>query len=192
MLNHLWEDPMPQDLIFKLMFLEDLMVSASLDEKGRELIFVNDLFCKTTGFEKSEVIGRNCSFLQGADTDPAHKKAIREGFDNDHIVFQDILNYKKNRVPFINRLIIFSLKVQSKRFLVGLQTIRHVVTKEKPTPELLGMSDIELSHADLNHYLRNPLTIFQSASEEAFKEGIHRMVDFVSNLDNVKKYPPVY
>ena len=34
------------------------------------LMYVNEAFCRMTGYERDEIIGRNCRFLQGPDTDP--------------------------------------------------------------------------------------------------------------------------
>jgi len=46
------------------------------------IVYVNDAFCKITGYARDETIGRNCRFLQGADTDMAAvdrlRTAIRE------------------------------------------------------------------------------------------------------------------
>ena len=33
------------------------------------IVFVNDAFCAMSGYDRGEIVGRNCRFLQGADTD---------------------------------------------------------------------------------------------------------------------------
>ncbi len=35
------------------------------------VVFVTDTFCSITGYRRDEILGRNCRFLQGRDTDPA-------------------------------------------------------------------------------------------------------------------------
>ena len=42
------------------------------------LVFVNNAFIKLTGYSEEEVIGRNCRFLQGPDTDPQAIQRIRD------------------------------------------------------------------------------------------------------------------
>ena len=41
------------------------------------IVYVNDAFKKTTKYARDEVLGRNCRFLQGPDTDPAARKQLR-------------------------------------------------------------------------------------------------------------------
>lgn len=41
-------------------------------------MYVNEAFCRMTGYERDEIIGRNCRFLQGPDSDPGAIARIRE------------------------------------------------------------------------------------------------------------------
>ena len=41
------------------------------------LMYVNEAFCRMTGYERDEIMGRNCRFLQGPDTDPGRRRAHR-------------------------------------------------------------------------------------------------------------------
>ena len=68
------------------------------------IVFASDAFCRYTGYDRDEVLGRNCRFLQGPDTDPAAVQAIREALEARRPVTVDILNYRKDGTPFWNRL----------------------------------------------------------------------------------------
>ena len=41
------------------------------------IVFVNDAFCRMSGYGPEEIVGGNCRFLQGADPDPAAVERIR-------------------------------------------------------------------------------------------------------------------
>jgi len=68
------------------------------------MIYVSDEFERQTGYPAEEAIGRNCRFLQGADTDQHAVEAIRQALKARTTFTIDILNYRKDRTPFTNRL----------------------------------------------------------------------------------------
>jgi PAS domain S-box-containing protein len=41
------------------------------------IVFANDAFYELTGYSEAEMIGHNCRFLQGSDTDPAALASLR-------------------------------------------------------------------------------------------------------------------
>ena len=45
------------------------------------IVYVNEAFCRITGYAREEVIGRNCRFLQGPDTDPAVVDRLRTALE---------------------------------------------------------------------------------------------------------------
>ncbi len=69
------------------------------------IVFVNDAFCRLCNYSREEILGRNCRFLQGVDTDPATVAKIRAAIDAVVPVRTDILNYRKNGETFWNRLL---------------------------------------------------------------------------------------
>ena len=73
-------------------------------EAGNPLIYVNRAFVDLTGYERDEAVGRNCSFLQGPHTDPAHVEAVREALDAREVRVIELLNYRKDGSTFWNSL----------------------------------------------------------------------------------------
>lgn len=68
------------------------------------IVFVNAAFQTLTGYDRSEIIGRNCRFLQGPETAASTVAAIREAVEAGHDLQIDILNYRKDGTPFWNAL----------------------------------------------------------------------------------------
>jgi sigma-B regulation protein RsbU (phosphoserine phosphatase) len=70
----------------------------------RPLIYANEGFERVTGYPIAEVLGRNCRFLQGADTDPAAVAEIRAAIAAQRECVVEILNYRRDGTTFWNRL----------------------------------------------------------------------------------------
>ncbi|CAO4186628.1 HWE histidine kinase domain-containing protein [Methylorubrum extorquens] len=70
------------------------------------IVFVNGAFSKLTGYSREEILGRNCRFLQGPETDPRDVARIRDAVERRVPVEIDLLNHKKSGEVFWNRLLI--------------------------------------------------------------------------------------
>ncbi len=70
------------------------------------IVFVNQAFCTITGYPREEIIGKNCRFLQGKDTDPAVVAQIRAAQAEQRPFRGTLLNYRKDGTPFWNGLTI--------------------------------------------------------------------------------------
>ena len=68
------------------------------------MIYVSEEFEAQTGYSALEAMGRNCRFLQGPDTNPHAIEAIRQGLKAQTRFTIDILNYRKDGMPFVIRL----------------------------------------------------------------------------------------
>ena len=68
------------------------------------IIHVSEEFERQTGYSADEVIGRNCRFMQGPETEPAAVDLIRAGLRAKTTFTVDILNYRKDGSTFMNRL----------------------------------------------------------------------------------------
>ena len=74
------------------------------------LVFVNDAFCRLSGYAREEVLGRNCRFLQGPTTDPAAVAQVRAAVRAAEPLEIDIRNHRKNGEPFWNRLLLAPIR----------------------------------------------------------------------------------
>lgn len=73
------------------------------------LVAVNDAFCALTGYDREEIVGRNCRFLAGPATEPWLTDRIRAGTRAHRPVLVEILNYKKDGTPFRNAVLVAPL-----------------------------------------------------------------------------------
>ena len=69
------------------------------------VVFANDSFCRLTGYDRDDIVGQNCRFLQGPETDPATVRAIHDAVERVEALEIDIRNHRKNGEPFWNRLL---------------------------------------------------------------------------------------
>lgn len=68
------------------------------------IVFANRAFRELTGFDESEIIGHNCRFLQGEDTDPAAIERVRQAIASEQVCVVELLNYRKDGSKFWNAL----------------------------------------------------------------------------------------
>ena len=69
------------------------------------VVFANTAFCRLSGYTREEILGRNCRFLQGPETDPATVAKIRETVRRVGSIEIDIRNHRKDGELFWNRLL---------------------------------------------------------------------------------------
>ncbi len=69
------------------------------------LVYVNEGFERITGYTVAEIIGRNCRFLQGPDTDPAVHMQMRQMLAAGEACQVVLRNYRKDGTAFWNELV---------------------------------------------------------------------------------------
>ncbi|MBL4718075.1 MAG: PAS domain-containing protein [Erythrobacter sp.] len=66
------------------------------------LVYCNQAFVDLTGYDRDEIIGRNCRFLQGRGTKPSAVVKLAEAVRSGEYTVVDILNYRKDGSSFWN------------------------------------------------------------------------------------------
>jgi PAS domain S-box-containing protein len=88
------------------------------------IVFASEGFLRMSGYERGEVLGRNCRFLQGPDTDRGTVVEIRDAIREERACQVRILNYTKLGAPFWNLFHMAPIFASDGRVMhyVGVQT----------------------------------------------------------------------
>lgn len=73
------------------------------------IVFASDGFVSVTGYSRTDIIPRNCRFLQGSYTDRQATERLRTSIENCEETVELLLNYRKNGDPFWNLLYVSPL-----------------------------------------------------------------------------------
>ncbi|XP_027347280.1 phototropin-2 isoform X2 [Abrus precatorius] len=99
-----------QELKDALATLQQTFVVSDATKPDCPIMYASSGFFGMTGYSSKEVIGRNCRFLQGPDTDKNQVAKIRDAVRNGKSYCGRILNYKKDGTPFWNLLTVTPIK----------------------------------------------------------------------------------
>mmetsp|Transcript_6814 Transcript_6814/g.7050 ORF Transcript_6814/g.7050 Transcript_6814/m.7050 type:complete len:467 (-) Transcript_6814:248-1648(-) len=82
------------------------VADADLCRPNFPLLYVNGVFENTTGYARSDIVGRNCRFLQGDKTERYSVMKISHALQNRLSTRVSITNYRKDGTTFLNLLAI--------------------------------------------------------------------------------------
>ncbi|XP_059442279.1 phototropin-2 isoform X2 [Corylus avellana] len=99
-----------QELKEALATLQQTFVVSDATKPDCPIMYASSGFFSMTGYSSKEVIGRNCRFLQGPETDRNEVAKIRDAVKNGNGYCGRILNYKKDGTPFWNLLTVTPIK----------------------------------------------------------------------------------
>jgi PAS domain S-box-containing protein len=85
------------------------MVVTNPKQPDNPIEVANEAFCRLTGYAERDIVGRNCRFLAGTETEPAVRHQVRTAVHGQRPVLVDILNYRRDGTPFRNGVMIAPL-----------------------------------------------------------------------------------
>ncbi|MFH7766197.1 EAL domain-containing protein [Acinetobacter sp. BSP-28] len=120
--------------------------------KDQAIEYVNPAFEYLTGYKKEEIIGKNCRFLQGPDTDPETVNKIHNALKEQQEIQLTLKNYRKDGSWFWNQLIlgpVFDDKNSCTHF-IGIQ---QDITQQRANSEYIARQQTHDSLTGLiNHH----------------------------------------
>jgi len=137
----------PNDARAMLSLLEQAVQSvqagvtiADAREPDWPLVYVSEGFSRITGYSTDEVVGRNCRFLQGPETDESVVEGIGDALDKGRALQVTLQNHRKDGTVFWNRLSLSPLRNASGDIthFVGIQ---EDVTEHRRMGREIGMAD---------------------------------------------------
>ena len=151
------------------------------------LVYVNPAFERTTGWSAAEVVGHNCRFLQGPDTDPAAVALVRELIRTEQHGVVTVLNQRKDGTAFWNELSL-SPVYDADGALSHFVGIQNDVTSRVLAEQALGrhLEAEQLARADAQRAQRRLLLLAEATSMLAatldVDESLRRLTDLVVPL----------
>jgi PAS domain S-box-containing protein len=178
------------------------------------IVFANEAFQILTGYARNEIIGFNCRFLQGPDTDRGQIDLVRQAIETGISIDVDLLNYRKDGTTFWNALYLSPVRndqgdviyfFASQMDVTERVEAQATIAKQKAIIE----AEVERRTSDLNaaleaktlllheidHRVKNNLTMIgsllrlqaRSVSDPVFSERLSAMLERVDALATVHR-----
>ena len=74
------------------------------------IVYASQGFLNLTGYSLDQILGRNCRFLQGPETDPKSVERIRKAIEQGNDMSVCLLNYRVDGTTFWNQFFIAALR----------------------------------------------------------------------------------
>jgi PAS domain S-box-containing protein len=167
------------DLHLKERAMDEAPVGITISDPSlpdNPVVYANAAFERITGYGVDEVVGRNCRFLQGEETDEAAVARMRHAVDNWESVTVDVRNYRKNGEQFWNQVTIAPIYDDGEpTHFVGFQ--QDVTARKRAERDLETERDrLALLNQVVRHDIRNDMAVVLAWGEELDDrlDGDHR------------------
>ena len=151
------------------------------NQPDNPIVFCNDAFQQLTGYGRTEIVGRNCRFLQGPDTDRESVRRVREAIAAGEDIDVDLLNYRKDGSTFWNALYLSPVRgaagdiqfffasqldvtdrVESKRLIAEQKALVEAEVERRTADLSAALAAKTLLLHEVDHRVKNNLTMIGS------------------------------
>jgi PAS domain S-box-containing protein len=183
-------------------------------QHDQPIVFCTAAFSRITGYAAAEVLGRNCRFLQGRDTDREQVERMRRAIQVGRAVTVTLRNYRKDGRTFWNEVNISPLHdAQGKliHFVGIIQDVTNRIRTEENLREAKNQAEVANRTkseflANVSHELRTPLNAILGFSEimqmemfgplgapqyQAYAKDVHKsgryLLDIINDILDLSK-----
>lgn len=159
------------ELLLRNLAIESLVQGLCITDPclpDNPIVYVNDSFLRITGYAREEVLGRNCRFLQGPDSDPGSVERLRTAVREEKPCAVELLNYRKDGNKFWNGMSIAPIRNAAGQVtnFVGVQTdITPIKLLEEQYRQAQKMEAVGRLAGGVAHDFNNLLTIISGYSQ---------------------------
>ena len=144
---------------------EGICITASA-EGDYGVLYANHGFERVTCYRQDEILGKNMRILQGAGTDPSAVGQLREALLKNTDYVGEILNYRKDGVPFWSRVSISPVRDENGTITHFVAVLTDITLHKRAEEELLhAKAAAEAANrakseflANMSHEIRTPMT----------------------------------
>lgn len=144
------------------------MILTDPRQDDNPIVFANNAFLDLTGYEAAEIAGRNCRFLQGADTDPDAVAELRRAIGAREAIALEILNYRRDGSAFWNAVFVGPVYGPDEELLYFFASQLDVTARREALQQTLQSQKMEAIGqltAGLAHDFNNILQIIDGSLE---------------------------
>ncbi len=146
-----------KELAVKARAMDKATIALCLSDPTRPdnpLVWVNEGFEKLTGYDGTDVLGQNCRFLQGAETDPEKVAELRSAVEDERSTSVELLNYRRDGQPFWNLVDIVPIYGDDGELVYFLGSQSDVTSRKEHEIELARQREQLVALNQLNRVIR--------------------------------------
>lgn len=163
------------DIFFAAVALTRMpMLVTDPNQPDNPVAFANRAFCTMTGYSEEEVVGRNCRFLQGPDTDRAIVARVRAAVAERRDVAVELLNYRRDGTPFWNALFVspvFAPDGRLQYFFASQLDVTRRREAERALTQARQMDGLGALAGGVAHEFNNLLTVMRGNLEPLLRDA---------------------
>jgi PAS domain S-box-containing protein len=172
--------------------VESVNVGVVIDDVTQEdsvVVYANEAFSRITGYERDEIINKNCRVLQNNDKDQPEIAILKESIAKKQTCDVTLRNYKKSGEMFYNNLVLSPVFLEDNKLNHYIGILRDVTQSIELRKELESANNAKSEFmANMSHEIRTPLNGIMGLTELTLETQLSDLqLDYLTKVKNASK-----